>query len=361
MLETYLDYNATAPLRHEVRDAMLDVMAAPANPSSVHGFGQKARLKVEDARAQLAALTGSKPEEVIFTSGGTEANAMALMRDWPQVLIGATEHAAVREAAPQAEILAIDSNGLIDLDDLDARLAEAPAGSLVSVMAANNETGVIQPLAPIIEIAHRHDALVHSDAVQALGKIPLDFGASGIDLMSLSAHKIGGPTGVGALIQREGIAANPLSRGGGQERNRRPGTENVAGIIGFGAAAALADVAAYNAHCRPLRDLLEARITKAVPEAVIIAAATERLANTTCLALPGRVAETQIMALDLKGIAVSAGAACSSGKVKSSHVLEAMGAGDLAACAIRISCGWASTKDDIERLAEVWINLYKQV
>ena len=176
---------------------------------------------------RTAALTGSKPEEVIFTSGGTEANAMALMRDWPQVLIGATEHAAVREAAPQAEILAIDSNGLIDLDDLDARLAKAPAGSLVSVMAANNETGVIQPLAPIIEIAHRHDALVHSDAVQALGKIPLDFGASGLDLMSLSAHKIGGPTGVGALIQREGIAANPLSRGGGQERNRRPGTENV--------------------------------------------------------------------------------------------------------------------------------------
>ncbi|MGC6484056.1 MAG: cysteine desulfurase family protein [Candidatus Puniceispirillales bacterium] len=359
MLETYLDYNATAPLRPEARDAMIAVLDAPANPSSVHGFGQQARLKVEDARARVAGLARAMPEELIFTSGGTEANAMALMRDWPQVFVGATEHAAVLEAAPGAVQLKVDPEGRVDLISLEAALADAPEGSLVSVMAANNETGVIQPLAEIIAVARRHGAFVHSDAVQGFGKIPLDFARLGLDLMSLSAHKIGGPTGIGVLIQREGIAANPLSRGGGQERNRRPGTENVAGIVGFGAAADAADPAGFAAHCQPLRDHLEARIKAGLSDAVIIAEAAPRLANTTCLALPGRGAETQVMALDLAGIAVSAGAACSSGKVRTSHVLEAMGAADLAGCAIRISSGWATTADDIERLAEALINLYK--
>lgn len=339
---------------------MLAVLDTPANPSSVHGYGQQARLKVEDARAHLAGLAGAKPEEVVFTSGGTEANAMALMRGWPKIFIGATEHAAVLEAAPDAERLYVDADGVIDLARLDAVLADAPEGSLVSVMAANNETGVIQPLDAIAETARRHNAFIHSDAVQGLGKIDLDFDGPGLDLMSLSAHKIGGPTGVGALIQREGIPANPLSRGGGQERGRRPGTENVSGIVGFGAAAAVADPAGFAAHCRPLRDLLESRIRAELPHAVIVAGTAERLANTTCLAIPGQIAETQVMALDLKGIAISAGAACSSGKVKASHVLEAMGASDLAGCAIRVSSGWATTSDDIERLAEALINLYKQ-
>ena len=360
MLATYLDYNASAPLRPEARDAMLSVMEAPANPSSVHGFGQQARLKVEDARASVAGLAGAKPEEIIFTSGGTEANAMALMRDWPCVFVGATEHAAVLESAPDAIRLTVDHNGVIDLDALEDALSKAPKGSLVSVMAANNETGVIQPLDDIITLARRYGMLVHSDAVQAFGKIIIDFDALGLDLMSVSAHKLGGPTGVGALIQREGIPANPRTRGGGQERNRRPGTENVPGILGFGAAAAVSDASDFNTHCLPMRDDFERRIKADVPDAVVLSCGVPRLANTTCLALPGRHAETQVMALDLAGIAVSAGAACSSGKVKASHVLTAMGADNLATSAIRISSGWNSTKGDVERLAEAYINLYKQ-
>lgn len=339
---------------------MLSAMDSPANPSSVHGYGQQARLRVEDARTHVASRAGARPEEVIFTSGGTEANAMVLMRDWPAVFVGATEHAAVLETAPQATRLDVDQDGVIDLGKLAAVLAKAPAGSLVSVMAANNETGVLQPLDQIIEIAQGHGLFVHSDAVQGFGKIDLDFTGLGLDFMSVSAHKIGGPTGVGALIQREGIPANPLSRGGGQERNRRPGTENVSGIIGFGAAAEVADPGRFKDHCQPLRDHLEARITASLPHAVIVGQHASRLANTTCLAIPGKSSEMQVMALDLAGVAVSAGAACSSGKVKSSHVLTAMGAGDLASTAIRITSGWGSTKDDVETLAEVLINLYKQ-
>ncbi|XDZ64995.1 cysteine desulfurase family protein [Alphaproteobacteria bacterium LSUCC0684] len=362
MLDIYLDYNATTPLRPEAREAMLDVLGPPANPSSVHVYGQRARLSMEDARGKVAMLAGARPEEVIFTSGGTEANAMALRRAWPAVLVGATEHAAVLESVPDAVRIPVDGNGVTDMEALAGLLAESPEGTLVSVMAANNETGVCQPLSRIVALAREHGALVHSDAVQALGKIPLDFSALGLDMMSVSAHKIGGPTGIGALIQREGLAANPLARGGGQEKNRRPGTENMAGAVGFGAAAAAAarDISGFGARGVALRERLEGRITAKAPDAVIFGRMVERLPNTTALAMPGRRAETQVMALDLAGIAVSAGAACSSGKVRSSHVLEAMGAGDLASHTIRISWGWASTEDDIDRLAECWLDLYKQ-
>ena len=361
MLDIYLDYNATTPLRPEAREAMLDALGPPGNPSSVHGYGQQARFRIETARANVAALAGARPEEVIFTSGGTEANAMALRRDYPAVLVSATEHAAVLEAVPDAIRIPVDGNGVIDLQALASKLAETPKGTLVSVMAANNETGVCQPLPEIIALARDHGALVHSDAVQALGKIPLDFSVLGLDMMSISAHKIGGPTGIGALIQRDCVPANPLTRGGGQEKNRRPGTENLPGAVGFGAAAAIArDIASSHHKALSLRQRLEGRIEANAPDAVIFGRGVGRLPNTTALAMPGRSAETQVMALDLAGIAVSAGAACSSGKVRSSHVLEAMGAGDLAGHSIRISWGWASSEDDIDRLAECWLDLYKQ-
>ena len=360
MLDTYLDYNATAPLRDGVRRAMIDAMGPPANPSSVHGYGQRARLMVEDARASIARRVGSMPEEIIFTSGGTEANAMALRQPCSAMAISGIEHAAVLESAPSAHHLPVDAAGVVDLTALDDWLGQQPRGAGVAIMAANNETGVIQPMAEIAGITARHGAWLHCDAVQGLGKMPLDVSTMGVSSLALSGHKIGGPTGVGALVLKEGMPAHPLSRGGGQEKNRRPGTENLIGIIGFGVAAMLADPDVFEAHCRPLQQQLEHRLGVEAPDAVIFGQAARRLANTTSIAMPGRLAETQVMALDLAGVAISAGAACSSGKVRSSHVLEAMGAGDLAASAIRISSGWDTTANDIDRLAEAWLRLYKQ-
>ena len=357
----YFDYNATAPLRPEARDAMVAALGPPANPSSVHGFGQDARFKVESARRQLARLCGAKPEEVIFTSGGTEANAMALLRGAPAVITSAIEHVAVLDCVPDARRVVAGAEGRIDLDALNRACAEAPQGSIVSVMAANNETGVIQPLEDIIRIAHDNGHLVHSDAVQGLGKLDLDFAALGLDLMSVSGHKIGGPSGIGALIQREGLASHPRTHGGGQEKNRRPGTENVTGIVGFGAAAeaVMAEGPVMPRLAARHRDF-EARITAEVPEARVFGDAAPRLGNTTTITMPGKSAETQIMAFDLAGVSVSAGAACSSGKVKTSHVLAAMGAGEEAANTVRISSGWASADSDFDRLAETWLKLYKQ-
>lgn len=360
MLDTYLDFNATTPLRDEVCAAMVEHLGPPSNPSSVHGFGQRARLKIEEARQAVAALAGARPEEVVFTSGGTEANAMALMRPHAALAVSAVEHAAVMECADTATQLPVHANGVVDLTALEGWLAKQEEGATVAVMAANNETGAIQPVAEVVELARNYGARVHCDAVQALGKIPLNFTALGVDTMALSAHKIGGPSGIGALILKEGMPANPLTRGGGQEKNRRPGTENIIGIIGFGVAASLASPQDFTAHCQPLQQHLEDRLSQDAPDAVIHAKGAARLANTTCISMPGKLAETQVMALDLAGIAVSAGAACSSGKVKSSHVLDAMGAGEMAGNAIRVSTGLATTKSDIDRLAEAWLKLYKQ-
>ena len=227
-------------------------------------------------------------------------------------------------------------------------------------MLANNETGAIQPVAEAAELAGKHGAWLHCDAVQGLGKVPVDFAGLGVDSMALSAHKIGGPTGVGALVLKEGVSAHPLARGGGQEKNRRPGTENVAGIAGFGKAAELADPKAFEAHCRPLQRELEKRLLAGAPDAVVFSQGAGRLANTSAIAMPGRSSETQVMALDLEGIAVSAGAACSSGKVRASHVLEAMKAGESAGCAIRVSTGHGAGPEDVDRLAEAWLRLYKR-
>ncbi len=354
----YLDHNATTPLRPEVRAAITDALDAVGNPSSVHRFGRRMRGQIEAARAQLAAALEVTASQVVFTSGGTEANAIALGPRGGRIrLVSAVEHPSVLAAADR--LVPVDPTGRIDLGALDVCLATAPGPALVSVMLANNETGVIQPVAEAAAIAHRYDALVHCDAVQAFGRLPVALAALGVDFLTVSAHKIGGPPGVGALVARAGLEPAALYGGGGQEWRRRPGTENGVGIIGFGVAAArIGDRIADQARLGLLRDRFEAAARQAAPAAVIAGALAPRLSNTSCVALPGRAAETQVIALDLAGIAVSAGAACSSGKMTRSHVLAAMGLDDcVAAAAIRISLGWTTVADDIDRLAAAWVGL----
>jgi len=363
--EAYLDYNATAPVRPEVAAAMAGALMLGGNPSSVHGRGRAARHAVEMARLALAEAVGASAADVTFVSGGTEANHLALHgMGLPRVIVSAIEHDSVRAARADAEILPVTRAGVADVAALALLLAGDPRPALVSVMLANNETGIVQPIARIAELVHAHGGLLHCDAVQALGKIPLDVKALGADLISLSAHKSGGPQGVGALVASPAIALLPSLRGGGQERGRRAGTENVPGIVGFGVAASLATgnlSAGEGARLAALRDAAERRLSALAPDAVIFGSGMERLPNTLCLALPGLPAATQVMALDLDGVAVSAGAACSSGKVRPSPVLLAMGvAPEVAASAIRISFGWGSTMADVDRLAESWGRLYRR-
>jgi cysteine desulfurase len=361
--ETYLDWNATAPLRPEAAAAMTAALGHCGNPSSVHRWGRAARATVERARTAVAALIGATAESVIFVSGGTEANHLAILgAERRRVLVSAVEHNSVLQAAPAAEHIPVDRDGVVRLDLLDLILGKEPTPALVSVMIANNETGVIQPVAEIATVAHAHGALFHCDAVQAAGRIPLDGSVIGADLVTLSAHKIGGPPGVGALLARGGLDVMPLLRGGGQERGRRAGTENLPGIVGFAAAAAAA--AAEIAVCdrvRALRDALEAEIMAVAPDAVVPGNAAPRLPNTSAIAMPGTAAETQVIALDLDGVMVSAGAACSSGKVGPSHVLKAMGlAPDIAATTIRVSLGWSTTEHDVSRFLQSWTALYRR-
>ncbi|UEM19597.1 cysteine desulfurase [Skermanella mucosa] len=367
----YLDYNATAPTLPAVRDAVMAALEVAGNPSSVHGFGRRARRLVEDARAEVAALAGVVPARIVFTSGGTEANASALAtgasgRTGRRILVSAIEHDSVLETVPDAERIPVMPDGTVDLAALDRMLARGDGPALVSVMLVNNETGVIQPVAEASRLAHAHGALFHCDAVQGAGRVAMDADSLGIDLMTLSAHKLGGPHGVGALVVREGIPIAPVLRGGGQEQRRRAGTENVAGIAGFGAAARLARSAADEAvRIGRLRDGLERRIAEAAEAAgvavTIHGRAARRVANTTCVSMPGVSSETQIMALDLAGVAVSAGSACSSGKVKPSHVLTAMGvdAGE-ASSAIRVSLGWATGPEDVDRFVDAWSTLCRR-
>ena len=358
----YLDWNATAPLRTAARDAIITALDVTGNPSSVHGFGRKARRMVEDAREQVATLAGVSPAWITFTGGGTEANNQALAlaaRHGRRLLLGATEHPSVLECAPSATILPVGTDGLIDLAALEAALTVEPRPALVSIQAVNSETGIIQPLAAIAAIVHAHGGWLHSDAVQAVGRVPFDMGDLGLDLATLSAHKIGGPQGVGALVAAPSVPLAPLLRGGGQERRMRAGTENVAGIAGFGAAAQAAreGLDAYAGIVR-LRDRLETAVREAAPNVRVIGADSPRVANTTCLSLPGVPANSQLMGFDLAGIAVSAGSACSSGKVKSSPVLGAMGYGeDVAGSAIRVSLGWDSSEQDVDRFLSTYIPL----
>lgn len=356
----YLDHNATSPLRPAAFEAMVEALRAGGNPSSVHGAGRKARAIVDKARREVAALAGAAPTEVVFTSGGTEANNLALSgAGRRRVLVSAIEHDSVRRAVPQAEILPVDGDGVLDLTALERALASSVDPALVSIMLANNETGVLQPIGEVVRLARAAGALVHCDAVQGAGKVAVDFHGLGVDYLSLSAHKLGGPSGVGALVIRSNAPLRQDRLGGGQESNRRAGTENVAGIAGFGAAALHAasglDVAA-------LRDRLEFALVQIAVDARIFGATAARIGNTTCISMPGVPAETQVMALDLAGVCISAGAACSSGKVQRSPVLEAMGVPAVeAACATRISLGWNSEAADIERLIAAWQDLYIRV
>jgi cysteine desulfurase len=357
--ETYLDWNATAPLRPEAASAVAAALARCGNPSSVHRWGRAARQTVEHAREAVAALIGAAPEAVVFVSGGTEANHLALIgAGRARVLVSVVEHGSVLEAVPGAERIAVDGDGIVDLARLGQQLAADPRPAIVSVMLANNETGIVQPAAEIARVARAHGALFHCDAVQAAGKIPLAASDIGADLISLSAHKLGGPMGIGALVVTGNAEPSALIRGGGQERGRRAGSENLPGIAGFAAAAeaAAAGIGDYVRVAR-LRDGLEAAIG-AVPDASVIGAGLTRLPNTTALALPGIPAETQVIALDLDGVMVSAGAACSSGKVGPSHVLAAMGVPpEIAAGTIRVSLGWATTEADIAHFLEAWTKL----
>ena len=363
----YLDWNATAPLRSEARAAALAALGVIGNPSSVHGEGRAARRLIEQAREQVAALVGAEPRNVVFTSGGTEANMLALvpMGARERLLTSAIEHPSVlaggRFPAGNVERLPVTGRGQIDLTALEQRLAALGGRALVSIMAANNETGVIQPVAQAARLVHSAGGLLHVDAVQAAGRIGWDISVMGADLVTLSAHKIGGPKGVGALIGRTGLDAfKPLITGGGQERGARAGTENVAGIAGFGAAAAAAraSLAAEAARMGALRERLEIGLKAASPQVVVFGVEAERLPNTTLFAVPGMKAETAVIAFDLEGVAVSAGAACSSGKVQPSHVLAAMGVPpQLARAAVRVSLGPTTTESDVDGFIAAWIKL----
>ncbi len=356
----YLDHNATSPLRPAAFEAMVEALRTGGNPSSVHRSGRAARARLEAARRQVATLVGALPAEVVFTSGGTEANNLALAGSGRQrVLVSAVEHDSVLKAVPQAEIVPVDRWGVVDLAALEQRLAASTEPALVSVMFANNETGVLQPIVEVGRIARAAGALCHCDAVQGVGKADVDVHGLGVDYLSISAHKLGGPTGIGALIVRDGAPLTPDRRGGGQEGYRRAGTENVAGIAGFGAAA---EAAADGLDVNQWRDRLEAELLGIAPSARIFGAGAPRLGNTTCISMPGVRAETQVMAFDLAGICVSSGAACSSGKVTPSAVLAAMGvAATEAETALRISLGWNTVSGDIERLIAAWRDLYVRV
>jgi len=358
---SYLDYNATAKLRPEAASAVAAALAEGGNPSSLHGPGRAARRRVEEAREAVAALVGARPGEVIFSATGTEANNQALRCCGRDVaIVSAIEHDSVLEARPDAAQAPVGPDGVLDLAALDRLLADSGAPAVVSLMLANNETGVIQPVAEAASLCARHGALLHCDAVQAAGKIPVDRVALGVDYLTISAHKLGGPPGAAALIARDGAPLQALVRGGGQERGMRAGTENVPAIAGFGAAARVAAAGlAEFARLAVMRDAMEERLRRIAPGARVFGAEAKRLPNTSKIAMPGVAAETQVIALDLDGVAVSAGSACSSGRVGRPRVLDAMGVPeDVASSAIRISLGWATTAEDIDRLVAAWQALY---
>ena len=362
----YLDYNATAPVRPEAIAAMTRVMGQVGNPSSTHAAGRAARAELEAAREAVATLVGSPAANVVFTSGGTEASnlaiASAVAAGAKRLIVSAIEHDCIHATAQVSgaavEIWPVNADGVADLGWLAARLTAwdaADGAPFVALMLANNETGVIQPVAEAAAIVRAAGGWLHVDAVQAAGKIVVDMDALAADTLAVSAHKIGGPQGAGALAFGSRATLVRRQHGGGQERGRRGGTENLPGVAGFGAAAnaALRDLPNYAGQAA-WRDEAIARLSAAAPIKVFGLNAP-RLANTLCFAAPGGSSETQVMALDLDGVMVSAGSACSSGKVKASPVLAAMGETDLAAAALRVSGGWASTPAEWARFTDVWL------
>lgn len=378
----YLDYNATAPTPEPVREAVADALVLVGNPSSVHAEGRKARALVEAARESVAALVGAEARNVIFTSGGTEASMTALApanvdREAPErvaCFVSAIEHPSVLSGgrfAPDAlRHIPVTGDGVVDLAAFERRIAEHAAETdgapfMASIMRANNETGALQPVADAAEIVRAHDGILHCDLVQAAGKVPVDIGTLGAHMYSVSGHKIGAPKGIGALVLDPGFTAlpAPLLTGGGQELRQRSGTENVPGIAGFGAAAALAaERLPQMAALSRMRGRMEEAVMQDAPETVVFSGPVERLPNTSTFAVPGMKAETLVIALDLGGVAVSAGASCSSGKVEPSHVLAAMGAPpELARGAIRVSPGWETTEADIDRFIAAWREVHGQI
>ena len=378
---TYLDHNASAPVRPEVRTVVAELMEKHGNPSSVHSEGRQLRGRIEKAREQVAALVGADPRNVIFTSGGTEANTTALAPEnagssgtkdvvcfvsdveHPSVLAGGRFDANIIRRVPVTE------TGVADIATLESMIVQhherhADAPFMVSLMRANNETGALQPVSEISGFVKEHGGTMHCDAIQAAGKVPVDISDLGVQMLSLSAHKIGGPQGVGALVLGSGMSslAKPLVIGGGQEFRARSGTENVAGIAGFGEAAEIAQrELGQVSKLAVMRDRLEENIRACAPEVSVFGAGTQRLPNTCCFATSGMKSETIVIALDLAGVAVSAGSSCSSGKVEKSHVLEAMGVDDdLARGAIRVSLGWNTTQDDIDKFVAAWSGIYDQ-
>jgi cysteine desulfurase len=365
MTRIYLDHNATSPLRAEAREAMVDLLGgAGGNASSVHGFGHSARMAIETAREEVARLIGARPEEVVLTAGGTESNNLAIYGaalraagTARRLVTSAIEHPSVLAVADDLEARGFevvrvrpDRSGTIPVD---AVLAAAIGGTaLVSLMLANNETGSLQPVDEVGRELRRRGILFHCDAAQGPGKIEVDVERLQVDMLSIAAHKFGGPQGVGALYVRQGVVLHPYLRGGGQELNRRPGTENVAAIAGFGAAASAVRRSLHEeaAHMAGLRDLLEARVQAL--GAVVNSTLARRVPNTSNLAFAGVTGEALVIALDLEGIAVSAGSACSAGTIRRSHVLEAMGLGEAAGSSIRVSLGPGSTTSDVETIVE---------
>jgi cysteine desulfurase len=353
----YLDANATERLRPEARAAVLAALDVAGNPASIHAAGRAARRLLEQARAEIGAAFGSAPADVVFCSGGTEANAMAIkaLGEGRRVLYGATEHDSVRACCADGEALPVGEEGLLDLAALTAALSDGPP-ALVCLMLANNETGVLHPIAAASEICRAHGALLHVDAVQAAGRIRVHRSTLGADSLALSGHKIGGPKGAGALLLAPGQILPPLIAGGGQERGRRGGTQALPAIAGFAAAVRASRNGA--AHLAPLRDRMEAA---AVELGAVVCGTGPRLPNTTNLALPGFAAETQVITLDLAKVAVSAGAACSSGKVTASHVLTAMGLHHLAGNAIRVSLPWNTTEADADGFIAAYATMVERL
>ncbi len=362
MKDVYLDYNATAPVRPEVIDFVASSMALVGNPSSVHGAGRKARNLVEKAREQVAALVGARARDVIFTSGGTEANNQALgFMSGHKHFVSSIEHDSLLKSSAETQLLSVDGNGVIDLKQMESCLKDSQP-AFVSVMAANNETGIVQPIKSIADLVHEHSGFLHCDAVQAAGKMPFDKQTLGIDLLSLSSHKLGGPQGVGALILGPGIDCPSFLTGGGQERSRRSGTENVAGIAGFGLATEIAKTSLDEfQQLRTLQNKLETGLKQLSNSVTVFSENVERTVNTTCFSWPELSADKLLIQFDLASIAVSSGSACSSGKVKSSHVLKAMGVDDcLAGSAIRVSLGWNTRPEEIDYFLQVFEKIVKR-
>lgn len=370
----YLDYNATTPVRPEVIDAVCEAMRTIGNSSSVHAEGRGARAIVEDAREKLRAMINAPVNGVIFTGGGTEAihyaqHGAVRAGSVKRIFVSAIEHAAVPGNAATTgvpvETIPAKPSGVADLDWLRDRLknydAKREGGFLVCLMYANNETGVIQPVAEAAEIAHEKGGLLFADAAQAAGKVPVNFVMSGADLMAVTAHKFGGPIGVGALIAGPNLPLEPVMRGGGHESNRRAGTHNVPALAGLGKACELAgDCLAKAPKIAAMRDRMQAAAEEA--GATVWGKSETRLPGTLSLSAPGFTSQTQLMAMDLAGIAISSGSACSSGKTKPSHVLSAMGAGDdLASCGIRVSLGWNSKEEDADAFIREWPQAYARV